>query len=421
MSATENKKTVSIKGYTPISWQQEAHKALAEHASGLTLVVKAHRQVGKTLFVCNALLYNSINYSGSVSYYISPTWTQSRKVFREIVKSLRDVPIVASSNETLLSITFINGSEIYLKSAEQSDGALRGFTCKKRGLLCIDEAAYISVEVFANVLNYTNVNNNNVIIVSTPKFESGFFYDLYCKGLTGEDKNTIAIDVNQYDTSMFLPEEKKAFYKTTMPTLMYQTDILGLFIKEFSEVFGDFSHVCSNKFDTENKEYYMGIDWGTGSGGDRTAISIFNGLKQQVALHYFDDKDPNQTIEYIMNLVEEYRPKKVTVEKNSIGDVLGKLLKKQLQKYKNTIFRFFNTDNKSKNRIVGQFQVAINNSTIQLLNDTELKIEMSNYQVEKTNMNKTTYNAASGYHDDLTMASMICWDSIVNKGYLSVA
>jgi len=422
MNSKDEKKTIKLQGYSPISWQQEAHKALAEHASGLTLVVKAHRQVGKTMFICNALLFNSVNYAGSVSYFIAPTWTQSRKVFRELVKSMAGIPILKASNETLLSISFINGSEIYLKSAEQSDGALRGFTCKKRGLLCIDEAAYISMDVFANVMNYTNVNNNNVIIVSTPKFESGFFYDLFCKGLSGVDKNVISIDVNNYDTSMFLSDEKKAFYKVTMPTLMYQTDILGLFIKESSAVFGEFNHACSNKFNTDNTDYYFGVDWGTGNGNDRTAISIFNGLKQQVAMHYFDDKDPNETIEYILKLTEEYHPKKITVEKNSIGDVFGKLLRKELmQKHPKTSFRFFITDNNSKNRIVGQLQVAINNKAIQLLDDTQLKIEMVNYEVQKTPTGKVTYNAASGQHDDCLMATMICLDSIMHKNELYVA
>lgn len=412
---------VKIKAYTPINWQKEAHKALELRPNGLTLVVKAHRQVGKSLFILNALLFNSINYSGSISYYIAPTSNQSRKVFREMCKCLEGTPLVKTSNVNLMSVEFWNGSEVHFKSAEQKDGALRGFTCKGRGLLCVDEAAYISAEVFANVLNYTNVNNNDVIIVSTPKFESGFFYDLYCEGLKGDKENVVTIDVNDYDTSMFLPEDKKEFYKRTMPTLQYQTDIEGMFIKEFSTVFGEFANVCSNKYNAFNTNYTFGIDWGTGSGGDRTAISVFNDEKQQVGLYFFDDKDPQQTIDYIMQLVDEYQPKKVTVEQNSIGKIYGDMLRKEIIKRNGITFKFFNTSNTSKNKIVNQLQVAIANKTIQLLNNTDLKLEMSNYEVEKTNTGKITYNAASGYHDDLIMATMIAYDSIINKNRLDVA
>lgn len=418
----ENKEEViKIKAYTPINWQKEAHKALGLKPNGLTLVVKAHRQVGKSLFILNALLFNSINYAGSVSYYIAPTSNQSRKVFREMCKCLEDTPLVKASNVNLMSVEFWNGSEVHFKSAEQKDGALRGFTCKGRGLLCVDEAAYISAEVFANVLNYTNVNNNNVIVVSTPKFESGFFYDLYCQGLTGDKENVVTIDVNDYDTSRFLPEDKKEFYRSTMPPLQYQTDIEGLFIKEFSTVFGEFSSVCTNKYNALNTNFYFGVDWGTGSGGDRTAISIFNDEKQQVGLYFFDDKDPQQTINYIMDLVDEYNPKKITVEQNSIGKVYGDMLRKEVVKRNGITFRFFNTNNTSKNKIVNQLQVAISNKTIQLLDNTDLKLELSNYEVQKTPTGKITYNAASGYHDDILMSTMIAYDSIINKNRLQVA
>lgn len=416
-----NSNIIKIKAYTPVGWQADAHKKLNENERGLTLVIKAHRQVGKSLFILNSLLQTSINYAGSVSYYVAPTSNQSRKVFKELVKALEKTPLISTSNASLMDIEFWNGSEIHFKSAEQKDGALRGFTCKGRGILCVDEAAYISAEVFANVLNYTNVNNNNVIVVSTPKFQSGFFYDLYLKGLTDNEDNVVTIDVNDYDTSMFLPESKKQFYKATMPILQYQTDILGEFIKEFSTVFGEFSNICSNKYNILNTDYVFGIDWGTGNGGDRTAISIFNSEKQQVGLYFFDDKDPTETIDYIVKLVDEYHPKKVTVEKNSIGDVLGKLLRKALINKKETVFKFFNTTNESKNRIVNQLQVAISNKKAQLLDNTDLKLEMSNYEVQKTPTGKVTYNAASGYHDDLLMATMIAYDSIINKNRLMVA
>lgn len=413
-------KVIHIKAYNPVGWQREAHKVIADHPYGLTLVIKSHRQVGKSTFIINQLLYNAVNYNGSVSFYVAPTNNQSRKVFREIVKLMEKTPLLESANNNELRIEFTNGSEIHFRSNQQTDGALRGYTCKGRGLLCIDEAAYISPEVFANVLNYTNVNNNNVIIVSTPKFQSGFFYDLYCVGKAGTDANVVTIDVNDFDTSIFLPESKKEFYRKTMPPLEYQTDILGEFIKEFSTVFGEFADVCTNKYNALNTEYYFGVDWGTGSKEDRTAISVFNSDKQQVGLYYFDDLDPQQTIDYIVKLVDEYRPKKITVEQNSIGKVYGPMLRKALMMY-NTMFKYFNMTNESKNRIVNQLQVAIANRKIQLLDNTDQKLEMSNYEVQKTPTGKVTYNAASGFHDDIITSAMIAYDSIVHQNRLMVA
>lgn len=402
-----------IKAYTPVSWQRVGHTYLNTHQRDSILVIKSHRQVGKSLFLLNALLFQSVNYPKSVSYFISPTLSQSRKVYKELISSIGNAPIVRMKNSTLLDIEFINGSEIHMKSAEQGDDALRGYTCKGHGILCIDEAAYISDEIFSNVLNYTNVNKSVVVITSTPKFESGFFYDLYLKGLSG-NTNVHTIDVNDYDTSMFLNDERKQFYKNTMSLIQYQTDILGMFIKEYSSVFGNFSKVCSNNYNVNDHTYYFGIDWGSGSKQDRTAISIFNSSLQQVALHYFDDKDAQQTVDYIIKLVEEYKPVKLVVEQNSIGKILGDLLRKSLFG-KQTIFKYFNTTNESKNKLVNQLQLAISNQNIQLLDNVDLKIELTNYQVESTRTGKVTYNASKGQHDDLVIATMIAFDAAKNK------
>ena len=56
------------------------------------LLVTGARQVGKSTFIINQLLYNAVNYNGSVSFYVAPTNNQSRKVFREIVKLMEEHP-----------------------------------------------------------------------------------------------------------------------------------------------------------------------------------------------------------------------------------------------------------------------------------------------------------------------------------------
>lgn len=35
----------------------------------------------------------------------------------------------------------------------------------------------------------------------------------------------------------------------------------------------------------------MGIDWGTGTNEDDTAIAVFNEAREMVALHHWNDKD----------------------------------------------------------------------------------------------------------------------------------
>ena len=408
---SEAQKKISIKGLELISWQKKAHEILKTHPKDHMLVIKAHRQVGKSYFIMMMLAEASLKNKNAVSYCVSPTFRQASKIYKELIELFSTTPVITKTNGADMSLTFVNGSEINFKSAEQGEG-LRGFTCKNGGILCVDEAAYIKDEVFGNVLNYTNVNKNNVIVVSTPKFKTGFFYKLY----SNPSENVSVIDVNDFDTSMFLNEDKKAFYRDTMPYTLYKSDILGLFLDAYSTVFGDFTSLCKNHFDMSSK-YYIGVDWGSGSDKDYTVIVVMNEFKQMVELRYFNDKSVEETIKIIQELYNKYQPMKLTVEQNSIGKIYGDVLKSTIGKSK---VKFFNTTNDTKNKIINQLQLAIQKHEIQLLDDVELKVQFSSYEVQITPTGKTTFNASKGAHDDIVMATAICLDSIIHKGNLDL-
>ncbi|MCD8167000.1 MAG: hypothetical protein LUE93_13345 [Bacteroides sp.] len=81
--------------YTPYPHQKAVHDALTIHLSQVprftdrfqkTFVVKAPRQVGKSVMVENELLRFSLAFNHSRNAYISPSFNLSLKVFREIHK-----------------------------------------------------------------------------------------------------------------------------------------------------------------------------------------------------------------------------------------------------------------------------------------------------------------------------------------------
>lgn len=147
--------TKIYRGYSPFNYQKKVHTALnIAYRSGKVYTVKAKRQCGKSLMAENELLRFAINYPGSVNCIIEPTLNQSRKVFKELEKAIKDSNILVRKNETLLEMEFINGSTILFKSGEQLDG-IRGFTVS--GILVLDEAAYLSDEVFEVVKPITDV------------------------------------------------------------------------------------------------------------------------------------------------------------------------------------------------------------------------------------------------------------------------
>lgn len=76
------------------------------------------------------------------------------------------------------------------------------------------------------------------------------------------------------------------------------------------------------------------------------------------------------------------------------------------------------TDNESKNKIINNLQLLIENKAVRLIDDFELKNELAMYQLEQTRTGKTTYNAQKGSHDDLVIATAIAFYSTITGHYI---
>ena len=158
---------INVTLYTPQPYQRAVHDGLAAHWQGAMHFVKSVRQKGKSMMCENILALASLSTANQKSGFIAPTLRQAKPLYKDIVRSLK--PLIAESNGSDMELTFINGSSVSFMSAEQGDN-LRGFTVTEGGILIIDEAAYISDEVFYAVTPFVNANNAPILAVSTPRF-----------------------------------------------------------------------------------------------------------------------------------------------------------------------------------------------------------------------------------------------------------
>ena len=398
---------MKIKGVSLFPWQREVADKLKVPGvygrnSGTFHTVLSRRQCGKSILIENILLYFAFNYNKTTSILVSPTLAQSRKVFKDIVDTVSKAPgIVKKKNETLLEIRFSNGSEILFKSAEQRD-ALRGLTVS--GVLCIDEAAYISDEVFNLLLPTTDVNKAPILIVSTPRFKEGFFYTYYEMGMR-KNPNCYSYSFNDYDTSRLLSPERLETYRKTLPHNQFLTEYLGQFLDSDSILFGDFKLCCNTGVPSPGGKRYMGIDWSSGKGQDYTVVSIINDFGEQLYMERFNDKNTSETVQRVSEIISTYNPGVIYSENNSIGKSYNDLLEDRKIK----VHRW-ETTNKSKNDLVAALQVGFEQRQIKILPiDIQLR-ELSSYQMEYNPKTKTvTYNAPTGLHDDTVMALMLSW------------
>lgn len=413
----EEKKVVRVSANIKLfKWQQDAVFGIEQNWKRSVHVIKSMRQVGKSTLLQLLLIRTAAERAKTVSISLSPTLDQARKLYRSIKNILSPTKLYRRHNDLNLVIELRNGSEIYFKSAEQGDN-LRGYTVT--GIYVVDEASFIKDEVFYSTLPYCNVSGAPIVIVSTPLYRQGFFYKYYCLGLENGNR-VFSYDWSSYDTSALLPSEKLEEYRHSLPPQTFKSEYLGQFLDADGGVFGDFSSIVSNDYDRSNTNYYFGVDWGSGQGQDETAIAIFNSNREMVALHHFSDKDETQTINYIMDLIRKYRPLKVAVESNSIGQIFYGMLDKAIKSEQLPVMLIrFTTTNDTKEKIINNFQVFAHNHQCTILDDHNLIIQLQLYEMKLSKSGKRTYNAPSGAHDDLIMATLIGLDCI-NRGNYNI-
>ena len=412
-------KVKQFKGITPFSYQQAVINEVKDaKGSGKTVVVKSRRQVGKSVLIANLLLYYAINYKGTKNYVLSPTLKQGKNIYKSIINAISGCGIIKSKNATDLFITLINSSSISIKSAEQKE-SLRGETCT--GILCIDECAYISSEVYNIVKPWCDFHKAVTLMVSTPFVKSGFFWEYYNHGLNRE-YNCVSIDWSdekyQDDMDFILPPSKLEEYRKLLPKNVFLTDYLGIFIDDDGTVFTDFKK-CINKNEIKDSDkLYLGIDWAAGVESDDTVIVAFNQYGQQVYLDYFNKLTPTQQIDRIEKFIVQYKNQIVVVqtELNSLGTPLTDFLKNRSQ-LKTIINKFvgFNTTNQSKNAIVQNLQIAFEQKEIEILEDEKQSRELATYTAEyNAKTRNVSYNAPNGLHDDICIAMMLAYDAYKN-------
>lgn len=418
-------KVKHFQGIKPFSYQQAVINEVKDSkGSGKTVVVKSRRQVGKSVLIANLLLYYAINYKGTKNYVLSPTLKQGKNIYKSIINAISGCGIIKSKNATDLFITLINGSSISIKSAEQKE-SLRGETCT--GILCIDECAYISSEVYNIVKPWCDFHKAVTLMVSTPFVKSGFFWEYYNHGLNRE-YNCVSIDWSdekyQDDMDFILPPSKLEEYKKLLPKNVFLTDYLGIFIDDDGTVFTDFKK-CINKNEIKDSDkLYIGVDWAAGVESDDTVIVAFNQYGKQVYLDYFNKLTPTQQIDRIEKFIVQYKNQIAVVqtELNSLGTPLTDFLKNRPQ-LKTIINKFvgFNTTNQSKNAIVQNLQIAFEQKEIEILEDEKQSRELATYTAEyNAKTRNVSYNAPNGLHDDICIAMMLAYDAYKNGKIMGV-
>lgn len=382
--------------------QQEAYD-LIHRPDCRFLVARWSRQCGKTIFA-EIMLIEYLCKPNTFNAYISPTFSQGKKVFAELTQLLEGTGIIKKSNAADLKIESIYGSTLKFFSME-SPTSIRGNTVS--GILVMDEAAFFPIQLSDGSDPYYNVifpiikaRKPKVLIISTPNGRQGMYHDLYLKAYNGE-KGYYQITATIYDDDLITKEEIEEL-KRGYPPLAFKQEFEVEFLDNALTVFPNFENCFNGHF--EKGKCWIGVD-PSSVGDDNTIISIVN--KDNNVRQYKIEGTLDQKYDKIARIINEYNPVATYIENNSIGEVMANEIKKKLIRKSN--FYSFTTTNDSKKQYISLLAVAIANNAIHFEEDNRLLYsELSTFTFKLTKGGNITYAARDGFHDDTVTSLGVC-------------
>ena len=384
-------------GFTPHPKQRDMVQDIISSAAKYH-VACVGRQFGKSLMAINLSLYWMINNGPVKVLWVSPVYSQTTKVQKELMQAIGASGIVQNCNYSDNYIRLKNGSEIIFRSAEKYDN-IRGLTVDY-GIL--DEAAFMKEDAWKEAIKPVFlVRGKKVLFISTPKGKN-WFHELYQLARSNDYDNYIAYTGSSYDTPYIdIGEIEDA--KRTLPPNVFQQEYLAKFIDSGGEVFSNLQSNVMPTWGQNNSKIYCGVDLGKQE--DFTVATFMNAQGKVIDIYRANAQEWTQMTREILTRIKKYNAT-VMIEVNSIGDVIFEQVKSQ---WADT--HPFMTTSKSKNEIIEGLILDMNEDTIGIPDALTFAPLLSELEVFTYEYNPKTrnirYGHPSGLHDDCVISLAI--------------
>lgn len=357
---------------------------------------------GKTV-LAEIMLIEYLCKQNTFNAYISPTYSQGRKVYKELVDLLEPTGIIKHANATTLTIETIYKSTFQAFSMD-SPNSIRGYTVS--GILVMDECSFFpdtltdgSDPWSSVIMPITKARKPKVLAISTPKGKRGFWYNMHLKAVAGESGYR-EIEATIYDDSLVTDEEIEDIKKSVSP-LAFKEEFLVEFLDSSLTFFVGYEDCFTDYTFNDKERVWCGVDL-SANGEDATVVTLIN-ESMQVKQHIVEGnldikyKKISSILDSIPNLVSCY------LENNGVGaPMIGEIRK--LSRNKNKLYDW-TTTNSSKEEIVSDLAVKIANKEIYFnKEDGGLFAELGRFIVKYTKTGRMQFEGASGSHDDRVLS-----------------
>lgn len=393
-------------GFTPHPKQMEIINSIL-NSDAKFHVCSVGRQMGKSLMAMNLCLYWAINHKGSKILWVSPVYSQSTRVLKELISAIGDTDIVKKANLSSNEIEFHTGSSISFRSAERYD-SIRGGTYD---WAVLDEASFMKDDAWREAIRPTlSVRGKKVLFISTPKGKN-WFYELYQLGLSEDHPNYMSYKGSSYDTPYIEPSEIEDA-RRTLPENVFRQEYLAEFLDSGGEVFTDIDKNCFHQWTKGVGPYYAACD--VGRAQDYTVMTVIDRQGTIVDIYRKNNAEWSTMVNEMVQIAKKWNAT-MMVEENGVGSPIFSMIKDQ---WANT--HPFITTAKSKNEIIEGLILDFNENTIKMPSKElfpPLYSELSTFTYEYNPKTRNIrYTHPPSLHDDTVISLAIAnYNRKINK------
>jgi len=176
----------------PISFEGRPYLSAVYQSEAPRLVIRASRQVEKTTFLINSIIYLAIRHPGIHIVCVFPRQEQAR-VFSStrLLGTIEDSPLIRrvllskkGRKPQVMNLRFANGSEVYIRAAYHTADAVRGLDAD---VLIVDEFQDIAaggLPIIEETLSHSQIRK--LILTGTPKSIDNHLDSVYSRSTAYE-------------------------------------------------------------------------------------------------------------------------------------------------------------------------------------------------------------------------------------------
>jgi len=322
-----------------LPWQQQVWNDQSRFK-----VVAAGRRTGKSRLAAWMLIVEALQADRGNVWYVAPTQGQARDIMWLTLLELGN-PVIESSHVNNMQIKLVNGAVISLKGADRPE-TMRGVSLK---FVVLDEYADMKPSVFEQILRPALADlKGKSLFIGTPMGRN-HFYELYNYGEKNDDKEYKSWHFTSFDNPLLDPKEIEAA-KKSMSSFAFRTEFMASFEAASGGIFKE-EWIKIDEDEPKDGRYFVAVDLAGFENVaaattakkkrlDQSAIAIVKITSDGwwVADIEYGRWDIKQTAQKIFDVVRDYEPVCVGIERGALKNAVLPYLSDLMRKY-NSYFR----------------------------------------------------------------------------------